>query len=458
MIKRLKQMHLRYINKTIILLLAGILVAFSGYTQESESQLIDKIIAKVDNQIILYSDIEFAYLDLASRGGLSGPNPRCGVLESIITQKMLLAIAEIDSVVVLDVEVEVQLDRRMQYFIAQSGGSADALEEYYGKSIEQIQEEMRDEMKDQLLAQKMRGIIAEEVTITPSQVRRFFSKIPQDSLPYFSEEVEVSQIVKIAEVGRKQKDAVILQLEEIRTDILAGADFGIMAETYSMDPGSARTGGELPGWYKRGELAPEYEAAIFRLKPGELSEPVETQFGFHIIQLIERRGNEFRSKHILISPNSSDKDIKRTVELLDSIRTHIIDSGDDFEKIAKDVSDDKLSAPSGGFFLNNSGSSRIPVDQLDPTIYFTLDTMALGSISVPSSYRMQDGKEAVRILYFKSKIPPHQANLEDDWQKIQDAALREKSSKAEAQWVIDSKSLVYIYISEEYEQCNIVIR
>ena len=458
MIKRLKQMHLRYINKTIILLLAGILVAFSGYTQESESKLIDKIIAKVDNQIVLYSDIEFAYLDLASRGGLSGPNPRCGVLERIITQKMLLANAEIDSVVVLDVEVEVQLDRRMQYFIAQSGGSADALEEYYGKSIEQIQEEMRDEMKDQLLAQKMRGIIAEEVTITPSQVRRFFSKIPQDSLPYFSEEVEVSQIVKIAEVGRKQKDAVILQLEEIRTDILAGADFGIMAETYSMDPGSARTGGELPGWYKRGELAPEYEAAIFRLKPGELSEPVETQFGFHIIQLIERRGNEFRSKHILISPNSSDKDIKRTVELLDSIRTHIIDSGDDFEKIAKDVSDDKLSAPSGGFFLNNSGSSRIPVDQLDPTIYFTLDTMALGSISVPSSYRMQDGKEAVRILYFKSKIPPHQANLEDDWQKIQDAALREKSSKAEAQWVIDSKSLVYIYISEEYEQCNIVIR
>ena len=458
MIKRLKQMHLRYINKTIILLLTGILAAFTGYTQESESKIIDKIIAKVDNQIILYSDVELAYLDLASRGGLSGPNPRCAVLEGIITQKMLLAIAEIDSVVVLDVEVEVQLERRMQYFIAQSGGSADALEEYYGKTIEQIQEEMRDEMKNQLLAQKMRGIIAEEVTITPSQVKRFFSKIPHDSLPYFSEEVEVSQIVKIAEIGRKQKDAVILQMEEIRKDILAGADFGIMAETYSMDPGSARTGGELPGWYKRGELAPEYEAAIFKLKPGELSEPVETQFGFHIIQLMERRGNEFRSKHILISPNSSDKDIERTVELLDSIRTHIVDSGDDFEKIAKEVSDDKLSAPSGGFFLNNAGSSQIPVDQLDPTIYFTLDTMAIGSISLPSSYRMQDGKEAVRILYFKSKIPPHQANLEDDWQKIQDAALREKSSKAEAQWVIDSKSLVYIYISEEYEQCNIVIR
>lgn len=451
-------MHLRYINKTIVLLITGVLVASMGYAQETEPILVDKIIAKVDNEIILYSDVEFAYLDLASRGGLTGPNSKCRVLESLITQKMLLAMAKIDSVEVLDPEVDLQLDRRMQYFISQSGGDTEALEEYYGKSIDQIQEEMRDEMKNQLVAQKMRSIIAEEVTITPSHVRRFFSKIPQDSLPYFSEEVEVSQIVKIAEIGRKQKDAVFLQLEEIRTDILNGADFGIMAETYSMDPGSARTGGELPGWYKRGELAPAYEATIFKLKPGELSEPVETQFGFHIIQLIERRGNEFRSKHILISPNSSYSDIQRTVKELDSLRTYIIDSGEDFEKVAKDNSDDKLSAPSGGFFLDNSGATRIPVDQLDPTIYFTLDTMAIGSISMPSSYRMQDGKEAVRILYYKSKIPPHQANLEDDWQKIQSAALREKSTKAEAQWVINSKSLVYIYIDEDFEHCNIVTR
>lgn len=231
-----------------------------------------------------------------------------------------------------------------------------------------------------------------------------------------------------------------------------------MAETYSQDPGSARTGGELPGWYKRGELAPEYEAACFRLKPGELSEPFESDFGFHIVQLIERRGNEFKSKHILITPNSSDYDINKTVEQLDSVRTHIMDSGEDFEKVAKDFSDDKMSAPSGGFFLDNSGSTRIPVDQLDPTIYFTLDTMAIGSISHPSSYRMQDGKEAVRILFYKSKIPPHQANLDDDWQKIQDAALREKKSKAEAQWVKDSRGLVYIFIDDDFKHCNIATR
>ena len=179
MIKRIKQMHLKYINKSIILTLVGVLFASIGYSQDSEKILVDKIIAKVDNEIILYSDVEFAYLDLASRGGLNGPDPKCQVLNSLITQKMLLAIAEIDSVEVFDAEVDMQLERRMQYFIAQSGGSTEALEEYYGKSIEQIQEEMRDDMKDQLVAQKMRSTIADDVTITPSQVRRFFSKIPQ---------------------------------------------------------------------------------------------------------------------------------------------------------------------------------------------------------------------------------------------------------------------------------------
>ena len=432
-----------------------VLVGLAQLAMAQPGTMVDKIVAKVDNHIILHSDVEFAYFDLASRGELIGEDPRCQVLESLITQKMLLAVAEIDSVEVFDAEVNMQLERRMQYFIAQSGGSADALEEYYGKPLEQIQEEMRDDMKNQLVAQKMRSHISEDVTITPSQVRRFFAKIPQDSLPYFSEEVEVSQIVKIAEVGKAQKDRVFRQLEEIRQDILNGADFGIMAETYSMDPGSARTGGELPGWYKRGELAPEYEATCYKLKPGELSEPVETQFGIHIIQLIERRGNEYRSKHILITPNSSADDIERATVYLDSVRTSIIETEADFEKIAKDISEDKASAPSGGFFLDQTGSTKVPVDQLDPTIYFTLDTLEIGSISHPTTFRMQDGKEAVRILYYKSKTPPHQANMEDDYQKIMEAALREKKARAEQDWVRDSKGLVYIYIDEDFKHCNI---
>ena len=426
--------------------------------QSNEGPVIDKIVAKVDNYIILLSDIEFAYLDLASRGGLVGEEPKCRILESIITQKLLLAIAEIDSVEVSPVQVDAELSNRMQYFISQSGGNIEALEEYYGKSIDQIQAEMRDDMKEQLVSQKMRSVISEEVTITPSEIRKFFNKIPRDSLPYFSEEVEVAQIVKTARVSREQKLKVETQLNDIKASIADGANFGTMAEMYSMDPGSAKTGGELPGWYKRGQLAPEYEAAVFKLKTGEVSSPVETDFGFHIIQVMERRGNEFRTRHILITPNSSDLDIDYTINELDSIRNLVVDGKQDFEKLAKDFSDDKMSAPSGGFFLNNNGATRIAVDQLDPTVYFMLDTMKVGSITPPMQFRMPTGQEAVRIVYYKSKISPHQANLEQDWQKIQEAALNEKKSLAEAKWVLDSKEKVFIYIDDEFKHCKLFDR
>jgi peptidyl-prolyl cis-trans isomerase SurA len=225
-----------------------------------------------------------------------------------------------------------------------------------------------------------------------------------------------------------------------------------------MDPGSAKTGGELPGWYSRGQLAPEYEAAVFKLKTGEISSPVETDFGFHLIQVLERRGNEFRTRHILITPNSSDLDIDYTVQQLDSVRSLIVDGKQEFEKMAKDFSDDKMSAPSGGFFLNNDGATSIAVDQLDPTVYFMLDTMAVGSVTAPVQFRMPTGKEAVRIIYYKSKIDPHQANLEQDWQKIQEAALNEKKSLAEAKWVIESKGKVFIYIDQEFEHCQLFER
>ncbi len=450
-------MHLKYI-KPILFLTVALTLPRLGQGQQSEGPVIDKIVAKVDNYIILLSDIEFAYLDLASRGALIGDNPKCKILQSLITQKMLLAVAEMDSVEVSDLQVDAELSSRMQYFISQAGGDVAALEEYYGKSIDQIKAEMRQDMKEQLIATKMRSQISEEVTITPAEVKKFYSRIPKDSLPFFSEEVEVAQIVKIARIGKDQKLKVETQLNEIRDAILNGADFATMAEMYSMDPGSARTGGELPGWYQRGQLAPEYEAAVFKLKVGEISEPVETDFGFHLIEVLARRGNEFRTRHILITPSSSDLDIEYTVNQLDSIRDLVVNKGENFEKLAKEFSDDKMSAPSGGFFLNNNGSTYISVDQLDPTVYFTLDTMEVGDVTPPIPFRMPTGQEAVRIIYYKSKIPPHQATLKQDWQKIQEAALNAKKTKAEMKWVKESRDRVYIYIEDEFKHCKLFER
>lgn len=451
----LKLMRLRSIRQNIFITMLMLIPIMVKAQPAGGELVIDKIVGKVDNYIILKSDIEFAYLDMASRGALVGTDPKCQILNSMIVQKMLLAVAEIDSVEVSDAQVEMELSNRMQYFISQTGGDIEALEEYYGKTLEQIQAEMRDDMKNQLVATKMRSVITDEATITPSEVKEFFNRIHKDSLPFFSEEVEVAQIVKIARISKEQQLKVETKLNEIRDEILNGADFGTMAELYSMDPGSARTGGELPGWYKRGQLAPEYEAAIFKLKVGEISEPVETDFGIHIIQVLERRGNEFRTRHILITPSSSDLDIEYTTNELDSIRDLIIVGGQDFEKLAKDNSDDKMSAPSGGFFLDNSGSTKISVDQLDPTIYFTLDTMNVGDVTKPIPFRMQTGQEGVRIIYYKSKTSPHQASLKQDWQKIQDAALKEKKTKAELKWVQESKGRVYIYIDDEFKRCNL---
>lgn len=308
--KHRSKIHLKYIGNILTVLLVSSILSFG---QEAKPKVIDEIVAKVDDNIILLSDIEYMYLDMASRGAIGGPNPRCQVLQTLITSKMLLAIAEVDSVEVLSVEVDMQLERRMQYFISQSGGSVDALEEYYGKTLEDIRDEMRDDMHDQLVAQRMKDRISSDVSITPKEVKKFFARIPKDSLPYFSEEVEVSQIVKIAKIGKNQKQDVERKLFDIKRQIEAGGDFGALAEKNSMDPGSAKTGGELPGWYKRGELAPAYEAVCFQMQVGEISDPVESDFGFHIIQLLERRGNEFRSRHILIIPSSSDLDIGKSV-------------------------------------------------------------------------------------------------------------------------------------------------
>jgi len=450
-------MHLKFTNYIIVIGL-GLLLPIFSFGQSKDEPVIDKIVAKVDNYIILKSDIEFSYLDLASRGALAGKDPRCNILQSLITQKMLLAMAEIDSVEVPETQVDAELNNRMQYFISQAGGDVEALEKYYGKSLDEIKSEMRSDMKEQLVSTKMRSTISEDVTITPSEVKKFFNRIPKDSLPFFSEEVEVAQIAKTVRIGKAQKLKVETQLNEIRQSILDGADFGTMAEIYSMDPGSAKTGGELPGWYSRGQLAPEYEAAVFKLKVNEISKPIETDFGFHLIQVLERRGNEFRTRHILIIPNSSDLDIDYTIHELDSVRDLIKSGSVEFEKVAKDFSDDNMSAPSGGFLLNNQGGTNIAVDQLDPTVYFTLDTMKVGDITKPIQFRMPNGKEAVRIIYYKSRTEPHQANLKQDYQKILEAALNEKKTRAEMKWVLDSRSKVYIYIDDEYKHCQLFER
>jgi peptidyl-prolyl cis-trans isomerase SurA len=234
-----------------------------------------------------------------------------------------------------------------------------------------------------------------------------------------------------------------------------GEDFGSLAAEYSDDPGSARRGGNL-GFASRGQMVPEYEAAAMRMKPGQISMPVESDFGYHLIQLIERRGNEYNSRHILIRPDYTTVDFEAAERFLDSLRTLILEDSIIFENMAKEFSDDEETAGTGGFMIDANGSSIVSVEDLDPVIFFTIDTMNLGDISHPMRYRMKDGKEAVRIIYYKDRIKPHKANFKDDFQKIHLAALNEKRTLKLDEWFNEAKNEVFIQIDEDYKKCRIL--
>ncbi|OJJ18265.1 peptidylprolyl isomerase [marine bacterium AO1-C] len=439
---------------------AFILFMVMGSTQsqaQGGGKLVDKIIAKVNNYIILESDLQSQYLNIISRSQATpGPKLKCKILEDMIINKMLLAKADIDSVTVSDAQVEDQLNRRIALLIQQANGSQAELEKLYGKTMDQIKEDIRDILKEQLTVQKMNGEITANVKITPKEVKKYFKNIPKDSLPYFQDEVEVGHIVRIPEPTKEQKMIIRQKLEKIRERLLKGEEFGPLAQEFSQDYGSAKQGGNL-GWQTRGVFVPKFEATAFRLKKGEISKVIESQLGFHVIQLLDRRGNEFNTRHIFMKPDYSLVDVSEASKFLDSLRTMIAHDSISFAKAAKEYSDDKLTAGNAGILTSPvTGTTQIVVKDLDSYLYLTLDTMKVGGITKPQSYRTNDGKTAVRIIYFKSKIPAHNADFTKDYQKIYTAALNEKKAKAINQWFNRVKGEMFIQIDKAYKDCNVL--
>jgi peptidyl-prolyl cis-trans isomerase SurA len=423
---------------------------------QSEGQVVDKIVAKVDNYIILESDLALAYKDFLSRGGNSGgPQARCEVLENLIINKLMLAKAEIDSVTVSEAQVDAQVQNRMSMMVQQIG-SEEKIEEYYGKTIEEFQVEVRDDVKEQMIIGEMQRTITADIEVTPRQVQNFFDGIPRDSLPFYSTQVQVGQIVKKPTMSKETKDNIKARLNGLRDRILDGENFEDIARLYSQEPGAKSTGGNI-GFFERGQLAPEYEATALRLKPGEISKPIETDFGFHIIELLERRGNEFNTRHILILPKFTKKDMDKTVNFLDSIRTLVLNDSITFEAAAAEHSDDMNTSSSGGYFMaGEDGGTKISVEELDPNVFFTIDTMSVGSITQPLIFKQPDRSEAVRILFYKDRIRPHRADIRIDYQKIKQAALNKKRSEILTKWFEESKSDVFIVLDDHYKNCQIL--
>jgi len=439
-----------------VLMIGAVLQTTPGLAQDDGNGfVVDEVVAKVDNYIILKSEIDRMYQDYLTNGNSPSQGARCEILALITRNKLMLAKAEIDSVVVLDADVDQNTQRRMDIILSQSGRSPAELEEIYGKTLEQIRSELRDQIREQMIVQKMEDEITSDISVTPAEVKRFFNRIPKDSLPYFSASVEVAQIVRVAKTSPEQKSITRNQLLDIRSRILAGENFAELARKHSADPSVLSNNGEM-GWVGRGRMVPEYEAVAFRLKPGEVSMPFESPFGIHIMQLIERRGNEYNSRHIIISPKPSAQDLDNAAKFLDSLRTLIVNDSIKFEQAAKEHSDDVATKGNGGFFSDADGGVRLTVDELDPGVFFRIDSMEVGDVSKPIVYRTEDGKDAVRILYYKSRISPHQASLKEDYHKIQTAALNEKKNKVLAQWFLKARQDVFINIDRTYDYCGIL--
>lgn len=441
------------------------LVAFwlisPSFAQETAAtgQVLDKIVAKVDNNILLESEVQQTYIEAVaqSQQGIDPPT-RCQVFESLMVNKLMVAKAEIDSVMVTDAEVMLQVENRFNQVMQQFGGDEATLAQAYGKTGEQLKAEIEDVIREQLIVSKMRGKITEGLTVSPAEVKAFYNSIPRDSLPFFSAEVTVGQIVKKPEVDPRIKQNMIAQLIKLKQDILDGnADFATLAKKYSEDPGSGPQGGDL-GFFRRGELAPQYEATSLGLRPGEISDPVETDFGIHMIQLLENRGTTFNTRHILLIPKASEEDLVKAEKYLDSLKKEIQETRLDFARAAKDYSDDRGTSDNGGFFKDPAtNSSRLTLRTLeDPVLYFTLDSMAVGSTTPPM--RFEDPREGtkVRILFYKDKYPAHRANLEDDYEKLKAATLRRKEEEILGKWFITAKEDVFIDVDPAYDRCNVL--
>jgi len=455
---QLNEKNLRFWGSSLFLLfLSFATLGQSGEKKEETKFVLDKIIAKVDNYIVLKSELESAYQSYLTDGNPGSEEAKCSLLNRMVMSKVMVAKAEIDSVIVTDIEVDQNTTQRMNIILQNYGNSQEELERNYGKTFEQIKAELHDQIREQLLAREMTDRITKDIAITPSEVKRFYSKIPSDSLPFYSADAVIGQIVRVAKVSAQQKAEAKKKLEDLRTRFLNGENWNELAKRYSEDPSAQSNGGEM-GYFGRGSMVPEYEAMAFKLTKGEVSHPFESQYGFHIMQLIDRRGNEYNSRHILIKAEPSSNDITRAHFYLDSLRRKIMKDSITFEQAAKLFSDDKETKGHTGYFTDADGGTKVAIDKtLDPAVYFVIDTMKVGHISKPLPYRTKDTQqEAVRIIYFKTKLPPHQANLKDDWHRIQSAALAEKKDKAVTKWFVKSKQDVFINIDPTFKGCKIL--
>jgi len=439
----------KFFKPTVLILLFTISFTRLTFSQE----VIDKVIAVVGGDMILSSDVEGELMRMKMQGNVPDGDAKCKVFEQLLVQKLLLHQAKVDSLKSNDASIENEIERRLRYFINQIG-SEKALENYFHKSIYVIKDDLRDVIREQELTQQMRQKVTDKITVTPKEVKEFYKTIPADSLPLISEQYELQQVVIYPPSSAQAKFRVKEKLLELRSRILKGERFSMLAMAYSEDLASAKKGGEL-GFLTRDELVKSFADVAFSLAEGQVSQIVESEYGFHIIQMIEKRNNQVNVRHILLKPQYTSDMIVEAQNKLDSIATLIKKDTLTFEKAAAKFSEDKKSNLNGGLVVNQTNNTKFfEKEQLQPSDYYVIKSLKIGEISTPFESRDEHGNVIFKFVRIKNIIPPHKANLNDDYNVIQGMTIDSRDQDVLLKWIEEKQKTTYIKIDPDFKTCN----
>jgi peptidyl-prolyl cis-trans isomerase SurA len=432
------------------------LTAFAFVSNAQPQKIVaDKISAIVGDRIILHSDIKNSIIDAQRQGQTLPENAECMLLDQALVSKVLMLQAEKDSLVVTEEEVEAELDQRIRYFVSVYG-SIEALENIANKTVYQIKDDARESVRERKLAEAMQRSIVDNVRITPAEVNAYFNKIPKDSLPFFESEVEIGQIVVYPKASRELEKYVIDELNNYRRQVESKvASFDQLAARYSEDPGVKENGGRYELNRNEKTWDPAFLAASFRLKDGEISPVIKSKFGYHIIQMVERNGDNATVKHILRIPPVTETEMNEAISKLDSVRAKVIAGNIDFIGAAGRYSEDESAKFAGPWIMSRDGDSYNSIDELPKDIVAILDKIKLGEITQPMAFTDERAqKKGVRILFLKSRSQPHQMNLRDDYNKIAQSALEEKKYNALEKWLTVHIPDFYVMIDLPGASCE----
>ncbi len=420
---------------------------------QTKKVMADKIIATIGDKIILKSEIDNSISDMQRQGIDIPANGKCLLLEQALGLKALVLQAEIDSIPVSDEDVDADIDNKIRYFISQYG-SKEIVEQIAGKSIFQLKEDFKQTFREQKLAQGERDKIVSDVRITPKEVEEYYDSIPKDSLHFYESQLEIGEIVIYPKPSRDLETYAIDQLKEYKKEVEDGSKkFDVLASLYTDDPGSKDNGGKYDINRNEKQWDPIFLAKAFSLKDGQISNVFKTKFGYHIIQMVSKNGDDAVIRHILKIPQISSIEVNQTKQELDSIRQKLIAGKLDFGQAVSKYSEDENSKFTGGRIPARDGSTFITIDQLDKDLVLMLKDLKVGEYSQPTEFTDDRGKKAVRIVEILTKTQPHRENLKDDYDKVARRALEEKKNAALEKWFIRKIPTFYVKISDDYKNC-----